>query len=98
MTLTRFQSLMQEINPLLHIRQRGKGDVVGLYLGHEYLVRMSKGEVPLNGYRHKRFNPYTLQYEVGNIAKRGRMTLTRILEARGVIKGPRDRAKLIWGI
>lgn len=97
MTLHEFERRLKKINPQLHLRQRGYGDIVGIFLGNEYLVRMSRGEVPLNGYREKYIDPATVQMTAGRIMKRGRMTLTRILEARGLIKGPRDRAILIWG-
>lgn len=72
-------------------------DVGGIFRGSEYLVRITKGELNLNGYRYMFFTD-TLQRLEGKIQKRGRKTIVKMLQAKGVVKTQKDRALLLWGV
>tara|TARA_R110000868_G_C10972640_1_gene770684 strand:- start:19549 stop:19842 length:294 start_codon:yes stop_codon:yes gene_type:complete len=97
MTLPLFEQLLKKVDPRLHIRVRGTGDVGGIFRGSEYLVRITKGELNLNGYRYTYFTD-RLQKVEGNIMKRGRKTIVKMLQARGVVKSQKERSLLLWGI
>jgi len=96
MTLQTFEQRLQSINPRFRIRQRGYGDIVGIYLGDEFIVRATKGELNLNGYRF-RYYSQTMEKKEGNIMKRGRKTLVKMLERHFKDK-VKDRAYLLWGV
>ena len=103
MTLSKFQRLLKIINPKLRIRQRGWGDVGGIFAGISgktgYIVRLSKGELNLRGYRYEIVNPKRpMQLIEGIIKKRGRATLIIILRNWRWIKNHRQRSMLLWGI
>ena len=103
MTLQRFQELLKLVNPTLRIRQRKYGDVGGIFVGISgksgYIVRITKGELNLHGYRQILYDPRNpLQQVKGNIVKRGRKTLINILHDRKWIKTRKQRSILSWGI
>lgn len=91
-----FENLLKKINPRLHIRIRGPLDVGGIFLGSEYLVRITKGELNLNGYRYMTYTS-DMQWIQGNIQKRGRKTIVKILGAR-IPLTPEQRGLLLWGV
>lgn len=97
MTLNLFGKLLKQVDPRLHIRIRGPHDVGGIFRGSEYLVRITKGELNLNGYRYTHFTD-TLQKVEGKIEKRGRKTIVKMLQAQGVVKTQKQRSLLLWGV
>ena len=103
MTLSRFQYLLKKVNPKLRIRQRGWGDVGGIFVGLSgksgYIVRISKGELHLNGFRVALVNPENkMELIQGSIKKRGRKTLIRLLKNWGWVKNHQQVSMLTWGI
>lgn len=98
MTIQEFNRRLKGINPNLHVRQRGQGygDIAGLFDGREYLIRMTKGELNVNGYRIREFGD-DLRWHEGNIMKRGRKTVVKMLEKKGYLN-LNQRASLLWGI
>jgi len=96
MTLSQFQKNLKKVNPNLRIRSRGYGDIVGVFDGDRFLIRMSKGEFNLNGYR-KKFIRGNLDVVYGNIQKRGRKTVTRMLQRKGYVNSIKDYRMLLWG-
>lgn len=97
MTLSEFERRLKEINPKFSIRKRSKGDVAGVFLDNTYLVRVTQGELNLNGYSMNMYN-MNKEFMGTRIAKRGRKTVVRLLEMRGVIPSLDARASLLWGI
>lgn len=85
MTLRKFQFLLQKINPELSLRTKGYGDIVGIFHGDTYILRMNKGELYLNNC-HINDSPI----------KRGRRQVVDMLHKYGWIK-PKDRKELMWG-
>lgn len=98
MTLNDFETRLKKINPNFIVRKRGHRDAGGIFLGTEYIVRFTQGELNLNGYRYRYFSPNGMSYNYGNIEKRGRKTIVKMLEARHLIKNLEQRASLLWGI
>lgn len=99
MILDLFERALQKIDPQLRIRQRRYGDIASLFKGTQYLERLTKGEFCVNGYRYSYLDPskgFSRQW--GPIQKRGRKTIVRKLEQRGIIKTMAQRASLLWGI
>lgn len=96
MTLEEFDRRLKAIDPRLHVRTRGPHDVGGIFLGSEYLIRITKGELNLNGYRYTYFTD-TLQKVQGNIMKRGRKTIVKLLQGR-IPMTMSQRASLLWGV
>lgn len=96
MTISQFESLLKQVDPRLHIRIRGPLDVGGIFLGSEYLIRVTKGELNLNGYRYEYFTDQ-LQRVQGNIMKRGRKTIVKLLGAR-IPLSVEQRSLLLWGV
>ena len=102
MTLGKFQRILKKINPKLRIRQKGWGDVGGIFVGISgktgYIVRISRGELQLRGYRYELVDPTNpFQTIQGKIQKRGRVTLIRILQNWRWIKNHKQRSMLLWG-
>lgn len=97
MTLTQFEKNLRKINLRLRLRSRGYGDIVGLYDGDKYLIRMSKGELNLSGYR-KKYLHGNLSVSYGVIQKRGRKTVVRMLQRMGYVKNLNDYSLLLWGV
>lgn len=84
MVISRFEQLLKDANPKLHIRVRGNinnsQDVLGLFGGPHYIARMTAGELQRNGYRYQVVDPNNPMVMVnGNIQKRGRKHLLNIL-------------------
>ena len=75
MTLSQFQRLLKKIDPKLRIRQRGKGDIVGLFANAAYITRLTRGELHLNGYREVIVGQDGMTFRNGYIKKRGRKTV-----------------------
>lgn len=103
MTLGRFQRLLTKVNPKLRLRYRNYGDIVGLFSGKSgksgYILRMTKGEFTLSGYREMIVDPANnMQLAQGNIKKRGRKTVVNILRNYRWIKNHHQRTMLIYGI
>jgi len=102
MTLSKFQRLLKKINPKLRIRQRGWGDCGGIFAGISgksgFIVRISKGELQLRGYRYELVDPKNpFQTLPGRIRKRGRATLVIILKNWRWIKNHKQKSMLLWG-
>ena len=102
MTLDKFQRLLKKVNPKLKIRQRGFGDVVGIFAGVNgrsgYIARLGKGELQLRGFRYELVNPNNpFQNLQGKIKKRGRVTLINLLQNYRWIKNHKQRSMLLWG-
>lgn len=102
MVLSRFEQLLQEANPKLHFKRRGninnRQDVIGLYGGPHYIMRMTNGELQKNGYRYQvvdQNNPMLLVN--GNIQKRGRKHLLNVLYNHRWITFW-DRTRILYGI
>lgn len=107
MTLSRFQYLLKKINPRLCIRQRGYGDVGGIFSGftghNGYIARITKGDIGLAGYRYQTLDRTAakaglIKYNQGKIQKRGRKTLIMILQNWRWIKTRKQKSMLLWGI
>jgi hypothetical protein len=102
MTLGKFERLLKKINPKLKIRQRGFGDVGGIFVGLNgksgYIARLSKGELQLRGFRYELVNPTNPFMNLqGKIKKRGRVTLINLLQNYRWIKNHKQRSMLLWG-
>ena len=103
MTLQRFQELLKKVDPRLRIRQRGWGDVAGLFAGLSgksgYICRLTKGELHLQGFRWMVVDKKNkMRLVPGRIQKRGRATIVRLLKSWRWIKNEREKAMLMWGI
>ena len=103
MTLSRFQYLLKKVNPKLRIRQRGYGDVGGIFVGLSgksgYIARITKGELHLNGFRWEVVDPNDKMRTIpGKIQKRGRKTLVRLLKNWRWVKNHQQISMLTWGI
>lgn len=98
MTLKRFEQLLQKANPRLRIADRAYGDILGLYFGPHYILRMTKGELQMNGYRYQIIDRNNVtQYINGNIQKRGRKHILNILWNHRHITY-KQRSQILWGI
>lgn len=103
MTTGKFNRLLKKVNPKLTLRQRGYGDVIGLYAGKSgksgYIARMTKGEQTVNGFRYMVPDPDNpMKLVPGNIQKRGRRTIIKLLKNYRWIKKPQQASMLMWGI
>lgn len=100
MTLSKFNKLLKLINPKLHIKQRGYGDIGGVYAGSRgYIARVTKGELTMNGYRVAVVDPlHPMLMKQGRIQKRGRKTLINLLRNYRWIPKHEHRTMLTWGI
>lgn len=99
MTLQRFQQLLKQANPKLRLRERGYGDIVALYGGYSYILRMTKGELNLNGWRLQLPNPNDPLHPIqGPIQKRGRKTVVNLLRNHRWITTHKQISSLMWGI
>lgn len=103
MTLGKFQRLLKLIHPKLRIRQRGYGDIGGLFVGLSgksgYIARITKGELQLHGYRFQVVDPSNNLRTVnaGGIQKRGRKTLINLLRNWRWIKNHYQVSMLLHG-
>ena len=103
MTLSKFNRLLKKIDPKLRVRQRAYGDVVGLFAGKSarsgYILRMTKGELTLAGYREMIVDPTDIfSTKKGIIKKRGRKTVINLLKNWRWIKTHQQKSMLLWGI
>lgn len=103
MTLSRFQKLLNKIDPRLKVRTRGQGDAGGVFVGTTgkagYICRLSKGELHLNGFRWALPDPEDKTKMVpGRIKKRGRKTVINLLRNYRWVQNHRQRSMLTWGI
>lgn len=96
MTLKQFERRLQKVNPLLHLKHRAFGDIVGLYAGPNYICRLTKGELATNGYRIQRVDPQDpLSQMTGSIKKRGRKTVINLLRNYRWVTTLRQRSYLM---
>jgi len=86
MTLKRIETLLKKIDPNFNIRQRGDSDVAGVFYKNQYILRLNRGELPLNSYRTHE-----------GLKRRGRYQMVRLLIRYGWIK-PKHRKMLVWGL
>jgi len=82
---------------------RGWGDVGGVFVGRYgklgYLVRLSKGELHLRGYRQEVVDPSNpMNLIQGKIIKRGRVTIINLLRNYRWIKNHQQKSMLLWGL
>jgi len=103
MTLSRFNRLLKKVNPQLHLRHRGYGDIVGLFAKGQgnsgYIARMTKGELTTAGWREAvRSADNIMEVKQGRIKKRGRKTIIMILRNYRWLKTHKQRSMLSWGI
>ena len=84
MTLSHLEKLLKIIDPTLSIRMRGQGDVGGIFKGSQYILRVTKGELNLNGHRTTYFDQHVKQIQ-SRITKRGRKTVVSLLQKHGFI-------------
>lgn len=99
MTLGQFNKRLKKVHPRLRLKVRSHGDVVGLYGGHAYILRMTKGELNFNGYRLQMPNPEDpLNPIQGPIQKRGRKTIVNILRSHRWATNHKDRTMLLYGV
>lgn len=106
MTLQQFEKAVQEYVPNFRIRQAGYGDVVGAFVGNDYLFRLSKGDLPLYSWRTSKVIGYQPRMQDGKIyeepiidnkRKRGRMQALHLLvNYRHLTQ--RQAQKIMWGI
>ena len=85
MTLQTFEKLIQAYEPRFRIRQAGYGDIVGCFLGNDYLLRLNKGDIPLYSWRDK----------LGK-RKRGRMQALGIMVNHRILT-QQQAQKIMWG-
>lgn len=95
MTLEELDARLKIIDPLLHVRYRGQGNITGVFHGSEYVTRMDYGELNVNGFRWKYYGR-DLSVREGRIQKRGRKTLIKLLGNH--VKTLEDKASILWGI
>lgn len=105
MTLQQLEQGIKRFAPDFNFRQAGYGDVVGCFFGNDYLIRMSKGDVPLMTYR---IAPKKGVMDEWNKAKgrdhlidkgskkRGRMHLLNWLVNRRILTS-RQAQQIMWG-
>jgi hypothetical protein len=103
MTLQQFKNYLKKINPDIVVRQRGYGDIGGIFVKkwgrNGYVARITRGELTMNGYRTMMVDPSNPLKEVqGIIQKRGRKTLINLLRNRRLIKGHKAISILSYGI
>ena len=99
MTLSRFAKLLRKANPKLHLKYRGYGDIVALYGGYSYILRLTKGELNFNGYRLQQPNPDDPLHPIqGKIMKRGRKTIVMLLRSHRWITTKEQVSMLLYGI
>jgi len=103
MTIKRFETLLKRVNPKLRIRQKGFGDVGGIFVGLSgktgYIARMSKGELHMNGFRHVLVDPENpMGQKDGFIKKRGRKTLIMLMRNWRWIKTHKQKSMLMYGL
>lgn len=103
MTIGKFRSLLKKIDPRLTLRVRGKGDVVGVFIGTTgragYICRFSRGEITLNGYRWAMPDPQNPFNKLqGRIKKRGRKTVINLLRNYRWVQNHHQRTMLTYGI
>lgn len=99
MTRSQFQRLLNKVSPNLRLRDKGTGNVIGVFSGKKgragYICRMSKGEVHLNGYRLY-FN--TPDGPTSRIKSRGRKTVINLLRSYRWITNHKQRTMLTYGV
>jgi len=109
MRLKDFETQLKKINPNFNIRQRNVADVVGLYLGDNYILRLSKGELHL--YNHRVTHTpgiYTKSdqqkateaiggQKYGGLKRRGRFQALEMLVRTHLITS-RQAQQICWGM
>jgi len=92
--LHHFEQQLKKINPELRVRQRYFGGVAGVFFRNDFLVTISKGDIPLNtmSYIYKRGDRYSEK-----IRKRGRSDTAMILMKRGFMNRIQS-VKLKYGL
>lgn len=103
MTLQRFNQLLKLVNPRLRVRQRGYGDIGGIFVGLAgrtgYIARITKGELTMNGYKVSKVDPTNpFHMKEGRIKKRGRKTLVNLLKNYRWVTTHQQRTMLTLGI
>ncbi len=96
MTISQLEDRLKSIDSRLSVRMRGPHDVGGIFLGSKYLLRLTKGELNLNGYRYMTYTS-DMKWIQGNIMKRGRKTIVKLLQIY-VPMTLEQRASILWGI
>ena len=96
MTLSHLEKLLKIIDPTLSVRMRGQGDVGGIFKGSQYILRVTKGELNLNGHRTTYFDEHGKQIQ-SRITKRGRKTVVSLLQKNGIINNLAERELILWG-
>lgn len=105
MTLSKLEKSIKKFIPQFNFRQAGYGDVVGCFLGNEYLIRMSKGDVPIYTYRIRpNISKEQEQWERMHnrqadrgVKKRGRMQLLFWMVNRRLLTH-RQAQQILWGV
>lgn len=59
MRLHELEKRLKRINPHLRIRQSGLGDIAGIFLGDNYIIRLNKGEQSLMSWNKEIFQGYS---------------------------------------
>lgn len=106
MTLQQLEIGIKRFIPKFNFRQAGYGDVVGCFVGNDYLIRMSKGDVPLMTFRTQPQKAFTDEWnklkgrehliDKGR-KKRGRMQLLNWLVNRRWLNH-REAQQIMWGV
>jgi len=102
MTLAKFQRLLKKIDPKLRVRIRGTADIAGLFVGvggkGGYIMRLTKGELHLNGYRNVIVGQDGMTFRNGYIKKRGRKTVINKLRNFRWLTNHKQVTMLTYGI
>jgi hypothetical protein len=96
MTLSQFEKAIQKYRPEIHFRQAGSGDVVGIFAGSSYLLRINKGEIPLYTYRQPYYEKHSHALKKLGEKHRGRMqALGMLVNMRWLTS--RQAQAIMWG-
>ena len=95
MTLRAFESAIKKYIPNFHIREAGYGDVVGAFVGSDYLFRLNKGEQHLMSF--KKDYVYKEHGVVKSNRRRGRMQALQMLVNMRWLNSRQAQA-IMWGI
>lgn len=95
MTLRRFEQAIKKYVPKFRIRESGFGDIVGAFVGDDYLFRLNKGELHLMSFRKS----YTYKEHgvVKSNRRRGRMQALQLLVSMRWLT-QRQAQKIMWGV
>lgn len=103
MTLSRFQYLLNKIDPRLRIKQSKIPNVAGLFVGLSgksgYITRMTTGELLMDGFRYHYPDPEDpMKMVAGPIQKRGRRTVINLLKKYRWVTTVKQESMLLYGI